>query len=70
MTDKRPLIKTKQLSEHTGLPEVFFRRARISGDGPAFIKLGKTVLYDLKDVDAWIEARKRTVLSDADRVAA
>ncbi|MBF0179795.1 MAG: helix-turn-helix domain-containing protein [Magnetococcales bacterium] len=30
----------------------------LTGGGPRFIKLGKTVVYDPHDLDSWLESRK------------
>ena len=32
---------------------------RVTGEGPRYSKLGRRVIYDVHDLDAWIEARKR-----------
>ena len=40
-------------------------RLRLSGGGPRFIKIGKKVLYDLADLDAWIEDHKQANTADA-----
>ena len=40
-------------------------KSRIWGDGPAFIKMGRSVIYRLEDLDAWLLAHRRTSTSDA-----
>jgi hypothetical protein len=37
---------------------------RSAGRGPRFIKLGRKVLYDTRDLDAWIDENKRTSTAD------
>jgi hypothetical protein len=37
---------------------------RWAGKGPVFRKIGKSVRYDAADIDAFIEAGKRTSTSD------
>ncbi|WP_370237829.1 helix-turn-helix transcriptional regulator [Brevundimonas sp.] len=31
---------------------------RVIGGGPAYIKTGRAVVYQVSDLDAWLEARK------------
>ncbi len=31
---------------------------RCTGEGPAFVKIGRLVRYDVADLAAWIESRK------------
>ena len=40
-------------------------KLRHFGGGPPFVKIGRSVLYDLDDVDRWLEGRKRRSTSDA-----
>jgi len=39
-------------------------KSRIWGDGPAFIKMGRSVIYRLEDLDGWLLANRRTSTSD------
>lgn len=39
-------------------------KSRIWGDGPAFIKLGRSVIYRLEDLDGFLLANRRTSTSD------
>ena len=39
-------------------------KLRTAGGGPRFIKLGKKVLYDTRDLDAWVEAHKQASTAD------
>ncbi len=40
------------------------RRLRVLGGGPPFLKRGRKVLYDPRDVQKWIDGQKRTSTSD------
>lgn len=40
-------------------------RARVRGDGPPYLKVGRSVRYDPRDIDAWLESRKRNSTSQA-----
>ena len=46
-------------AEYTGMSESFLEKARVSGFGPAFSRIGRAVVYDVADLDAWIAASKR-----------
>ena len=37
----------------------WFERARWAGTGPKFIKVGRSVLYSGKDLNAWLESQTR-----------
>lgn len=65
MTDLK-LINEQHLAELTGLRRTAVQHLRRSGKGPPFIKLGSRVLYQLADVQAWLDAHKRTVTTAAE----
>jgi hypothetical protein len=37
----------------------FLNKKRLDGSGPTFIKLGKKILYDQKDLELWTASKKR-----------
>jgi predicted DNA-binding transcriptional regulator AlpA len=61
-------VDTKGASEHIGLAESTLERARVRGDGPPYVKLGRSVRYRICDLDRWVAAR--LVSSTSERVAA
>ena len=50
-------MRTKQFVAYTGLSESLAKRLRRDGDGPAFSRIRRLVLYDKDDVDRWIAER-------------
>ncbi len=48
-----------------GLSPRTLERLRIEGRGPAFLKLGRRVVYARTDLVAWAEMRRRSSTSDA-----
>jgi hypothetical protein len=52
-------------ADYTGLSVSFFNRARLDGDGPVFLKLGRRVVYERADLDAWLASCRRTSTSEA-----
>ena len=61
-------IDTRQAADRAGISASFLNKARITGDGPPFIKVGKAVRYHWPDVAAWLHARTRR--STSEQVAA
>jgi predicted DNA-binding transcriptional regulator AlpA len=44
-------------AHYIGISPSTLGKMRSRGDGPAFIKAGKTVVYRKADLDAWMEQR-------------
>jgi Helix-turn-helix domain len=53
------LVSTKQLSKMWDMPESTLRYWRCAGIGPAYVKLGGRIKYDLADVEAYVRANKQ-----------
>lgn len=61
--DKDPQTQCRFLSEeqaakHVNLSTKTLQRYRTTGKGPLFIKVGARILYDLSDLDAFMESHK------------
>ncbi len=50
---------------YVGISVSKMNKARMTGAGPAFYKLGCRVVYDVKDLNTWLECSRRTSTSDA-----
>ena len=48
-----------QAAAYLGISESLLNRMRVNGKGPRYAKLGERVVYDIEDLDTWVEARKR-----------
>ena len=59
---------SRQTAERIGLSESFLNKARVTGGGPPYLKVGKAVRYRWSDVEAWLQARTRR--STSEQVAA
>ncbi len=57
-------MKEHEAAARLGLKVATLRRWRWSGRGPPFIKIGAAVRYDPDDVEAFIEAGRRSSTSD------
>jgi hypothetical protein len=62
--EHRPKLDTGQAAEHCGLGHSTLVKYRVFGGGPPFFKLGRRVVYDVDDLDIWLEARRRISTSD------
>ncbi len=56
---------THKLADRTGIAASTWSKRRLTGDGPAYIKAGRRVLYRWPDVEAWFAKQVRTSTSDA-----
>ena len=60
----RSKLRTTGASAYTGLAESTLEKLRVHGGGPLYIRVGRVVVYDPDDLDAWLEAHKRRSTSD------
>jgi excisionase family DNA binding protein len=63
-TITRQMLRTRDAARYLGIAESTAEKLRLTGGGPRFIKLGKSVCYDPGDLDAWLEANKRRSTTD------
>ena len=65
MTTKtfRAKLRTKEAAAYCGSTESTFEKLRLTGGGPTYIAMGRTVVYDPDDLDTWLDARRRTSTS-------
>ena len=52
------LLTQQELAEYLGKSTAWCERARWSGNGPRYVKLGRHVRYRETDVTAWIEEQE------------
>ena len=59
MTTQNPIVlNAGQVAERLGLSASTLAKMRLSGDGPAYAKLGRRVVYRPDDIDAWIASNR------------
>jgi predicted DNA-binding transcriptional regulator AlpA len=53
-------LRTPAAAEYLGLAESTLEKKRLTGDGPPFIRLCPrgAIVYDTRDLDAWLAARR------------
>ena len=52
-------LDTKQAADYLGLSVSTLEKLRVTGRGPRYAKAGRRVIYDRRDLDRWMAARKR-----------
>lgn len=53
-------IRVKQAAAYLGLSKSTMDKLRHFGGGPRYFKLGRSVIYDIADLDAWRNERSAT----------
>jgi predicted DNA-binding transcriptional regulator AlpA len=66
----RRKLSTYGAAEYLGIGKSTLDKMRVTGTGPAFIKIGKRVVCDPADLDAWSEQHKRSNTSQSAAAAA
>jgi excisionase family DNA binding protein len=51
-------------AEYLGVSTSTLAKWRMRGDPPAYRKLGRVIVYDQTDLDAWLESCRRTSTSE------
>jgi hypothetical protein len=46
-------------ADYIGVSVSFLNKARLTGKGPTYLKIGARVMYEPADLDAWINSRRR-----------
>jgi len=64
------LFTTEQAAALCGQSPRTFEAFRLTGRGPRFLKLGRSVRYALEDLEAWLAASRRRSTSDDGSAAA
>lgn len=59
----RPKLRTEQAAEYSGFSASTFEKLRVTGGGCTYIRIGRIVVYDPDDLDAWLASHKRTSTS-------
>lgn len=58
------MMRAEAVAEFTGLSASYLAKLRCTGFGPPFRKIGRAVLYDPADVQAWLDGHSRASTSD------
>jgi predicted DNA-binding transcriptional regulator AlpA len=52
-------LRVTEAAAFLSVSKSWLDKKRITGDGPAYIKAGRRVVYDLSDLDAWAASNRR-----------
>jgi predicted DNA-binding transcriptional regulator AlpA len=58
-------LSAPEAARYLGLSPSTLSKRRVFGGGPKYLKLGRRVVYDTRDLDAWLDAHRRASTSDA-----
>ena len=65
-----PKLRTPEAAHHVGLAKATLVKLRCVGGGPSFTRLGRAVVYELADLEAWVRKhRKQRSTSDTGQAA-
>jgi excisionase family DNA binding protein len=60
----RELLNVPEAAKYLRIAPQTLAKMRCEGTSPPFIKLGNRVLYDLAEIDRWLDQRRRRSTSD------
>ena len=63
-------LRTADAATYCGLSASTLNKMRVFGGGPKYLKLGRTVRYDLADLDSWLATKRRASTSEKRKLAA
>ena len=62
---QQPRLRTPAAAVYCGVSKSYLNKGRVYGYGPSFSKLpGGIIVYSIRDLDEWIEARKQHSTSE------
>ena len=61
----RPKLRTGPAASYCGSTKSTFDKLRLSGGGPVYIAIGRAIVYDPDDLDAWLAKHRRLSTSAA-----
>jgi predicted DNA-binding transcriptional regulator AlpA len=63
--EQRELLRTSGAAAITGLSISTLNKLRCAGGGPVFLKLGRAVRYDPRDLNEWLSGKRLRNTSEA-----
>lgn len=65
MLQTNPTLNTQGAAAYLGLSESTLEKARVYGNGPRYVKLGRAVRYRITDLEDWLSSRTVSSTSEA-----
>lgn len=60
MTAPNPVVREADAALYLGVSQAYLRKARRLRQGPAFIRVGRMVRYQIRDLDHWLTSHRVT----------
>lgn len=57
-------LTQKQAAAYLTMGPSTLEKWRISGTGPAYAKISRRVIYEIEDLDAWVQTHRRRSTSE------
>ena len=57
-------VRVRQAADYCGVSKSLLDKLRCYGGGPAYAKLGASVIYSTDDLDAWLAVNRRRAAND------
>jgi predicted DNA-binding transcriptional regulator AlpA len=57
-------LRTAAAADYVGYSESTLEKKRLTGEGPPFIRLGRTIVYDTRELDTWLAGRRAASTSE------
>ena len=54
-------------ADYLGLSESKLNKLRVFGGGPVYLKVGRRVTYDLRDLEEWLATKRRSSTSEYEK---
>ena len=61
---RRRKLRTAEAAQYLGIAQSTLEKLRVTGGGSIYIRVGRVVLYDPDDLDAWLAVHQRKSTSD------
>ena len=58
-----PLLDTESVATELDVSSSFLNKARLTGKGPRFVKIGRAVRYEPSEIALWLAGRRRNSTS-------
>ena len=63
-------FNTSEAAHYCGLSKSYFDHARLTGNGPSYVRLGGRVRYLKEDLDTWLDSLPRFAHASAEAMSA
>jgi hypothetical protein len=62
-------IRTPAAADYIGYSVSTLEKKRLTGDGPPFYRLSRTIVYDTRDLDEWLAGHRARSTSNLDSIS-